>query len=481
MDSIGSMNSFGDNSAAMTRVSRNAGARRSENDDQIIGSFETLLASVAMAPILPPITPQPTNVAEASEKSTELSQNSDIDAGKAPIPATPSVPQDSATSAEDKLATPAIQATPNSVTPSAPQGDAPPLPLSNTLGGKDALTAMPAQPTATSNTASQLKTVVAPAQINGSADTSFAAPTENSALTTPPQNLANAGGTVLEQMAALTSEDGSPAIAPQTHATPTNAAQPNAAITSANGSNAGVLTAQSQSAADSAPTANAQASVTSSTGPNSNDNTTLTAAPKAKAVAVEAPQTTPGQTLESAPTGVDVSGSTSSVSGQEVAVPANDQTQRAPQLTPHTIPMLAATMMRRLESGSRQFTMRLDPPELGQVEVKLTVAADKKVRAVVSADRPEALADLVRSARELTRALHEAGLDLDDGGLTFQLNDPSSGGRQQQDQSDRNERLAQIADKVIARLPSETTETDKPLSSNDPFQRWQRARIALTA
>jgi flagellar hook-length control protein FliK len=167
------------------------------------------------------------------------------------------------------------------------------------------------------------------------------------------------------------------------------------------------------------------------------------------------------------------------------AVPT-DQSARAPQLTPHTIPMLAATMMRRLESGSKQFSMRLDPPELGQVEVKLTVDADKKVRAVVSADRPEALADLVRSARELTRALHDAGLDLEDNGLTFTLNDPAGdqgkNGQSQSQQSagTKNHTLQLVADNTTDHA-HDAAPTATAHTPNDPFQSWQRARIAISA
>ncbi len=160
---------------------------------------------------------------------------------------------------------------------------------------------------------------------------------------------------------------------------------------------------------------------------------------------------------------------------------------RLPQLTPQIIPMLAATMMRRFESGARQFTMRLDPPELGQVEVKLTVGVDKKVRAVVSADRPEALADLVRSARELTRALFDAGLELEERGLTFTLNDAAGndtagsrqhGQREQQRAGQSTEtQLGRASDLETAHL----THGNDADTSNDPFQRWQRARIALTA
>jgi flagellar hook-length control protein FliK len=165
------------------------------------------------------------------------------------------------------------------------------------------------------------------------------------------------------------------------------------------------------------------------------------------------------------------------------ALGTSEAAARPSQLTPQTIPMLAATLVRRLESGAKQFSMRLDPPELGQVEVKLTMEAGKKVRAVISADRPEALADLMRSARDLVRALNDAGLNVDDNGLTFVLNDPAgdqgqSGGHQAEAGSHRN--TIKLATDDVDNMDSKplAAQTSK---SNDPFQSWQRARIALTA
>jgi flagellar hook-length control protein FliK len=158
---------------------------------------------------------------------------------------------------------------------------------------------------------------------------------------------------------------------------------------------------------------------------------------------------------------------------------STDTAPRAPQLTPNTVPMLAATMVRRLESGAKQFSMRLDPPELGQVEVKLTMEAGKKVRAVISAERPEALADLVRSARDLVRALNDAGLNVDENGLTFTLNDPASdqGGQGQNEQKTprHHDRLNPTP------KPNTEIEQSQDALTSAPFQRWQRARIALTA
>jgi flagellar hook-length control protein FliK len=84
------------------------------------------------------------------------------------------------------------------------------------------------------------------------------------------------------------------------------------------------------------------------------------------------------------------------------------------------------------------------------------------------------------------RALHDAGLDLEDNGLTFTLNDPAGdqGKNQQGNAQAQNggkhgalklgaDNLAETADAAI-----QSAKTAKP---NDPFQSWQRARIALTA
>jgi len=83
--------------------------------------------------------------------------------------------------------------------------------------------------------------------------------------------------------------------------------------------------------------------------------------------------------------------------------------------------LVAQHIIRRFEGRSTSIDVRLDPPELGRVQVTLEVSADNKVKAVVAAENPATLSDLVRSARELERALQDAGLELDAGGLSFDL------------------------------------------------------------
>mgnify|MGYP002152415905 CR=1 FL=1 len=75
----------------------------------------------------------------------------------------------------------------------------------------------------------------------------------------------------------------------------------------------------------------------------------------------------------------------------------------------------------RAVEGGRVFDIRMDPAELGRVEVRLELGSDNSVRALLSAERAETLAELQRSARDLERALAEAGLDLAEDGLSFSM------------------------------------------------------------
>ena len=96
------------------------------------------------------------------------------------------------------------------------------------------------------------------------------------------------------------------------------------------------------------------------------------------------------------------------------------------RMTPHSAAHLAAQVARKFASGSRQFDIRMDPAELGRVDVRLQVSNDNRVHAILSAERSETLAELQRNARDLERALNDAGLELGDAGLEFQLSQGDS-------------------------------------------------------
>ncbi|WP_395779349.1 flagellar hook-length control protein FliK [Aquidulcibacter sp.] len=220
------------------------------------------------------------------------------------------------------------------------------------------------------------------------------------------------------------------------------------------------------------PTQPATAAITAGLVPN-----LAKAAAKAEETKVAA--TDAGGMLAGANGAADAASSTTT---DWAGAPATDTSPKPTLVQPHTIPMLAAAMMRRISNGLKEFTLRLDPPELGRVDVRLTVGTDKKVRAVVSTDRPEALKDLALSARDLTRALQEAGLELEENGLSFSMNDQGSS---QQNRDANQQQSARLKNSLDGYETSEAAKPEQtvPLSAHlsGPVERWQRARIAMTA
>jgi len=107
----------------------------------------------------------------------------------------------------------------------------------------------------------------------------------------------------------------------------------------------------------------------------------------------------------------------------EVRTASTLQFAQGPRLTPHSAQTMAAQIAQRFNEGSRIFDIRMDPPELGRVEVRLEVGSDNTVRALLAAERTETLAELQRSARDLERALADAGLELGEDALSFSLTD----------------------------------------------------------
>jgi chemotaxis protein MotD len=92
---------------------------------------------------------------------------------------------------------------------------------------------------------------------------------------------------------------------------------------------------------------------------------------------------------------------------------------------------LALEITARAQGGSSRFEIRLDPPDLGRVDVRLEVDRHGQVTSRLVVERAETLDLLRRDAPELERALQQAGLKTGDGGLQFSLRDQASGGRNQ--------------------------------------------------
>jgi flagellar hook-length control protein FliK len=96
-----------------------------------------------------------------------------------------------------------------------------------------------------------------------------------------------------------------------------------------------------------------------------------------------------------------------------------------------TVPIagLAVAIASRAQAGSSQFDIRLDPPELGRIDVRLGVDRDGQVTSHVTVDRADTLQLLQSQQPHLERALEQAGLKTADNGMQFTLRDQSFAGQ----------------------------------------------------
>jgi flagellar hook-length control protein FliK len=105
---------------------------------------------------------------------------------------------------------------------------------------------------------------------------------------------------------------------------------------------------------------------------------------------------------------------------EKLAVTAQTASQDAPQAAPN-VNQMAVEVAARSQSGAKQFEIRLDPPELGRVEVRLSIDAHGKAEAHLTADQPQTLELLQKDAPTLARALRDAGLNVAQDALNFSL------------------------------------------------------------
>ncbi|MBA4611264.1 flagellar hook-length control protein FliK [Stappia taiwanensis] len=97
--------------------------------------------------------------------------------------------------------------------------------------------------------------------------------------------------------------------------------------------------------------------------------------------------------------------------------------QPLPQHAAAASVQVASEVARQASKGVNRFQIRLDPAELGRIDVDMKIGADGTVRAHLAVERSETLDMFLRDQRGLERALDAAGLKLDGGSLQFSLKD----------------------------------------------------------
>ncbi|WP_331301805.1 flagellar hook-length control protein FliK [Methylobacterium oryzae] len=124
---------------------------------------------------------------------------------------------------------------------------------------------------------------------------------------------------------------------------------------------------------------------------------------------------------QAGPTPPVPSGQPATRAAQETAAPTQTA---APAQTDPAIPIGQVPMTIGLRSlrGSNEFQIRLDPAELGRIDVKLEIdKAHGRVMTHLVVDRPETLALLQRDYGQLQQALSQAGFDPSAGGINLSL------------------------------------------------------------
>ena len=131
---------------------------------------------------------------------------------------------------------------------------------------------------------------------------------------------------------------------------------------------------------------------------------------------------------------IDMSGTSNNVSGIDSLRLSSDTTTQtqltraAPQqMARPAAEQIAIQVNKNLDKGVNKFEIKLNPAELGRVEVKMEVGFDGRMQATVAVERAETLQLLQRDSHALERALQDAGLKTDENSLSFTLKDQGNG------------------------------------------------------
>lgn len=162
------------------------------------------------------------------------------------------------------------------------------------------------------------------------------------------------------------------------------------------------------------------AASSSAAGPTGNDGDTEgagdAAAPTAAGLGAAAAIPTPAAP---APTGETRASATTAT--------AAAGTPNAPD-APLSVANIAVTIAAEAHAGNSRFDIRLDPPDLGRVNVQLSVDSSGNVSSRLIVERPDTLDLLRRDAPQLERSLRDAGLNANQG-MQFTLADQGFAGR----------------------------------------------------
>jgi flagellar hook-length control protein FliK len=120
------------------------------------------------------------------------------------------------------------------------------------------------------------------------------------------------------------------------------------------------------------------------------------------------------------------------------AAPVGSLSVAAASNAPIPLSGLAVEIAASARSGKSHFEIRLDPADLGRIDVRIDVNRDGQITSHLRVEKAETLSMLRQDAPQLQRALDDAGFKTDHGGLQFSLRDQSSSGHGNGNETSRN-------------------------------------------
>ena len=134
---------------------------------------------------------------------------------------------------------------------------------------------------------------------------------------------------------------------------------------------------------------------------------------------------------------------------------------------------VAFKLLERFDGKTSKFEIRLDPAELGKVNVKIEVDGDGRIQAVLAAQDSSAADALNRNLRQLENALTQAGLSLDENGLRVEID-----ARSQSDTSSaQKDGTSNGSGQADVSADAETAQAEANASITPDIQFWSRSRL----
>jgi len=151
--------------------------------------------------------------------------------------------------------------------------------------------------------------------------------------------------------------------------------------------------------------------------------------------------------------------------------PAPASTAPAAQIAPTLISVAQSA------SGTQHLTIRLDPPELGTVQIRVEHPTDAPVQVEINVQRPETLTLLMRDQPHLQHALDQAGVPAEGRTLSFQLHPQDQRGTAG-DPGSGHGRRAPTPHSAAQQMQAEQDDPSDPTAGT---MRWSRVALDITA